>query len=75
MASNENELFSEKVPAGRRTYYINVNKAKDGGKYLVIAESQAAGGNYKRGSVMVFSEHLPTFIKGLKNALGVMKNV
>jgi len=69
MAGERKELFSEKVPAGSRTYFFDVKESADGIKYLVISESrQASGESYEHNRVMVFQEHLDAFSRGFKKA-------
>ncbi len=43
MTIERKELFSEKLPAGSRTYFFDVKKSADGIKYLVISESRQVG--------------------------------
>jgi hypothetical protein len=39
------ELFSAKVAAGSRTYFVDVQRAQNGAKYLKIRETRGNGGN------------------------------
>ena len=67
MTKEKKELFSERVVAGRRTYFFDVKESQDGAKYLVISESKLVGeGDYEHNRIMIFQEHIPTFIEGLK---------
>lgn len=73
MTEDRKELFSEKVPAGRRTYFFDVKESVDGDKYLVISESRYAGGeSHERHRVMVFEEHLVAFTQALTEAAGIV---
>jgi len=69
----ERELFSTKVSAGKRTYFFDIKLSSSGVKYLVITESKQVDGGYERNRIFVFQEHIPSFIKGLKEALKFMK--
>ena len=70
------ELFSEKIVAGRRTYFFDVKESIDGTRYLVISESkQISEENYEHHRIMVFQEHIPIFVKGLNKALKFMKRI
>lgn len=73
MTGERKELFSEKVPAGSRTYFFDVKESADGIKYLVISESRQAGGeSYEHNRVMVFQEHLRAFNDGFDKAVKFM---
>ena len=70
------ELFSEKIIAGRRTYFFDVKESIDGTRYLVISESkQISEEDYEHHRIMVFQEHIPIFVKGLNKALKFMKRI
>ena len=70
------ELFSEKIVAGRRTYFFDVKESIDGTRYLVISESkQVSEEDYEHHRIMVFQEHIPIFVKGLNKALKFMKRI
>ena len=64
------ELFSAKVKAGSRTYFIDVQRAANGAKYLRISESRRCQGEerQKRHRVIVFEEHLLDFIDAFHEA-------
>ena len=64
------ELFTESVPAGKRTYHVNVKVSREGVKYLNVVESKRKeDGSYERNSVIVFEEHLKDLLASLKKAL------
>lgn len=71
---NLKELFSEKVPAGSRTYFFNVKESANGKKYLVINESrrQADRKSYEHRRIIVFKEYILAFRRGLKKAIESM---
>jgi len=64
------ELFSAKVKAGSRTYFIDVQRAANGAKYLKISESRLGNGDerHEHHRVMVFEEHLLDFIDAFHEA-------
>jgi len=66
------ELFTEKVVAGSRTYFLDVKEAKDGTRYLVISESRKTGSKYEHSRVMIFEEHLEAFAKAFQKALQIL---
>ena len=49
-------LFTEKVPAGKRTYFMDVMENQKGHKYLKLTESRANDGEYIRSTVRVYQE-------------------
>jgi hypothetical protein len=69
-ASHGEQLFSTKVVAGSRTYFVDVQRAATGVKYLKISESRRgehASNEHCR--VMVFEEHIAEFLRALKEAV------
>ncbi len=62
------ELFSERVAAGSRTYFIDIKESADGTKYLVISESRQDGEKWEHHRVMVFEEHLESFREAFQKA-------
>lgn len=70
MSGERKELFSEKVSAGSRTYFLDVKESAKGIKYLVISESRQGGGkSYERNRIMIFREHLGAFNEGFNKAV------
>ena len=49
-------LFTEKVPAGKRTYFLDVKENHQGSTILKITESRKDDGKFIRHSVMIFEE-------------------
>ena len=67
------ELFSEKVTAGKRTYFFDVKKYREGSKYLKIFESRLKKSQeYEHLRLMIFEEHIPAFLEALNKALAAM---
>ena len=70
MADTERkEIFTEKVFAGRRTYFFDAKQSKDGTRYLVISESRQKGSSYEHNRVMIFEENLQEFAQGFNKVL------
>ena len=75
MPAERKELFSEKVPAGSRTFFFDVKQSADGTKYLVISESrQTKEKHYEHKRVMVFEEHIEMFFNGFVKAVNFMEH-
>jgi hypothetical protein len=68
MAGNNNAIFSTMVRSGRTTYFVDIREAKNGHKYLSIAESQINGDQRKRSTVRVFNEAIGQFRQAIDEA-------
>ncbi len=62
-------LYSKKLSAGKRTYYFDVKRGRDGSAYLVITEQT----DEKRNRLMVFEEKAEEFLSALQDAVRNMK--
>lgn len=68
--SQQEELFSRMIRAGRRTYFFDVKENRQGGMYLVISERKASEeGPAEHFRVMVFPEDLKNFMRALGEAV------
>jgi hypothetical protein len=66
---NTSSLFSTMVRAGRTTYFVDVREAKNGNKYLSIAETRIEGDDKKsRATVRVFGETIDQFRQAVTDA-------
>ena len=71
---NNDALYSTMVRSGRTTYFVDVRKAKNGSKYLSIAESRLDGEDKKqRSTVRVFGETVDQFRQAVDEAALAMK--
>ncbi len=67
-------LFNTHVVAGKRHYFFDVKENERGERYLVITESQPSSeSTYSRQRVMVYQEHLDSFLVGLRDAVKAMR--
>jgi hypothetical protein len=73
MEQERKELFSEKVVARNRTYYLDVKAGRDGARYLVICEAKKTNEGHERTRVMVFEENLEAFAAALDKVVAFMK--
>lgn len=53
---DDKNLFTEKVPAGKRTYFLDVMENHKGHRYIKFTESRANDGEYIRHTVRIFQE-------------------
>lgn len=73
MGTDRKEIFSEKVSAGRRTYFVDVKETVEGDRYLVISESQEKNGKFERSRVMIFEEHVWDVLRALGRSSKLFK--
>ena len=64
---DDKTLFTEKVPAGKRTYFLDVKENHQGTQILKITESRKNNGEFIRHSVMVFQEDFDKIFEALQN--------
>lgn len=64
---DDKTLFTEKVSAGKRTYFIDVKENAQGSQILKINESRKHNGEFIRNSVMVFQEDFDKIFEALQN--------
>ena len=72
MQSQDRELFSEKVAAGKRTYFIDLKEKLNGDRLLKITESRKNDGDFIRTSIMIYQEDFDKFFEALER---VKKNM
>jgi hypothetical protein len=63
-----NVVYSTMVRAGRLTYFVDVREAKNGKKYLSIAESEINGNERKRVTLRVFNDAVDQFRQAVEEA-------
>lgn len=84
--NNEKEhIFSERVKAGKRTYFFDVKETRGGDYYLVITESkkdqQERRSNYqdskrsykKKNKIFLYKEEVNNFVNALEKTITYMK--
>jgi hypothetical protein len=67
-------IFSKRISAGSRTYFIDVRESIKGNKYLTICESRKVDGEWQRNRIMVFDDQIPNFFNALKEAAPALKS-
>ena len=69
------EVFSSKVPSGKRTYFFNVKENRHGDLFLNIVESKKHGEmGFERHSIIVFQEDLDRFVDEFDKAVKFVKS-
>jgi hypothetical protein len=62
---DDKTLFSEKVAAGKRTYFFDLKEDNKGAKILKITESRKNDGEFIRHSVLIFQEDFEKIFEAL----------
>lgn len=69
MSGTVSAIYSTMVRAGRTTYFIDVREAKNGSKFLAIAESRLdTDEKRQRTTIRVFSESVDQFRQAIEEA-------
>ena len=72
---NDNEIYSNKITKGSRTYFFDIKKSEKGDLYLKISESKKTQSGYEHHRLMVFDEDLKDFVEALKKSLTKFKEL
>lgn len=72
---NDNEIYSNKITKGSRTYFFDIKKSENGDLYLKISESKKMGSGFEHHRLMVFDEDLKDFVEALKKSLTKFKEL
>ena len=71
------EIFSEKVKAGKRTYFFDVKATRSNDYYLTITESKKRfkddGFTYEKHKIFLYKEDFHKFIEALNNTVNHVK--
>ena len=71
---DDKNLFAEKVPAGKRTYFLDVMENHKGHKYIKFTESRANDGEYIRHTVRIFQEDFDKIFAAFENMKGFIQS-
>lgn len=68
------DLYSNSVRAGKRTYFFDVKSTRDGSYYLIVTESKKVTRpngdfNFEKHKIFLYKEDFEKFTEGLGNAL------
>ena len=73
----KNEIFSERVRAGKRTYFFDVKATRSNDYYLTITESKRRykedGYTYEKHKIFLYKEDFNKFIAALNQAVNHVK--
>jgi hypothetical protein len=65
MENQDKELYSEKVTAGKRTYFLDLKEKHNGDHVIKITESRKNDGENIRSTIMIFQEDFDKFFEAL----------
>ena len=72
------EIFSERVRAGKRTYFFDVKATRANDYYLTITESKRRykedGFTYEKHKIFLYKEDFNKFVNALNNTVNHVKN-
>ena len=75
--SGREEIFSEKVKAGKRTYFFDVKATRSNDYYLTITESKKRfkddGFTYEKHKIFLYKEDFNKFLDALTNTVNHVK--
>ena len=78
--NGRDEIFSEKVKAGKRTYFFDVKSTRSNDYYLTITESKKRynkddeGFTYEKHKIFLYKEDFNKFLEALNNTVNHVKN-
>jgi Protein of unknown function (DUF3276). len=72
---SDNEIYSDKIVKGSRTYFFDIKRCESGDLYLKISESKKTASDFEHHRIMVFDEDLRDFVEALKKSLTKFKEL
>ncbi len=72
---SDNEIYSDKITKGSRTYFFDIKKSEKGDLYLKVSESKKTKSGYEHHRLVVFGEDLKDFVEALKKSLTKFKEL
>ncbi|MBS1543652.1 MAG: DUF3276 family protein [Bacteroidetes bacterium] len=78
--NSRDEIYSEKVKAGKRTYFFDVKSTRSNDYYLTITESKKRfnkddeGFTYEKHKIFLYKEDFNKFMEALNNTVNHVKN-
>lgn len=76
--NDREEIYSERVRAGKRTYFFDVKATRSNDYYLTITESKRRykddGYTYEKHKIFLYKEDFNKFVEALNNTVGHVKD-
>jgi Protein of unknown function (DUF3276) len=78
-ANGREEIYSEKVKAGKRTYFFDVKSTRSNDYYLTITESKKRfkedGFTYEKHKIFLYKEDFKKFLSALTSSVDHIKEL
>ena len=76
--SDQNEIYSKVVRAGKRTYFFDIKATKGNDLYITLTESKKSFGedgsdNYQKHKIFLYKEDFNRFIGNLEDVISYIK--
>ncbi len=80
MNSDQNEIYSKVVRAGKRTYFFDIKSTKSNDLYITLTESKKTfgedgDGNYKKNKIFLYKEDFEKFREGIDDVLSKIEEL
>ncbi len=80
MNSDQNEIYSKVVRAGKRTYFFDIKSTKSNDLYITLTESKKTfgedgDGNYQKHKIFLYKEDFEKFREGLDDVLSKIEEI
>lgn len=72
---SKEEIYTDKLTKGNRTYFFDIKKSESGDLYLKISESKKTASGFEHHRLMIFDEDLKDFVETLKKSLTKFKEL
>ena len=75
MQQGRDEVYSEKIRAGKRTYFFDVRSTRSNDYYITITESKRKfnGRGYDKHKIFLYKEDFNKFLNTLEKTIGYVK--
>jgi len=80
MMSDQNEIYSKVVRAGKRTYFFDIKSTKGNDLYITLTESKKSfsedgSDNYQKHKIFLYKEDFEKFKEGLDDVLSKIEEL
>jgi hypothetical protein len=78
--SDQNEIYSKVVRAGKRTYFFDIKSTKGNDLYITLTESKKSfsedgSDNYQKHKIFLYKEDFEKFKEGLDDVLSKIEEL
>lgn len=80
MSTEQNEIYSKVVRAGKRTYFFDIKSTKGNDLYITLTESKKIFGengqeNFQKHKIFLYKEDFEKFKEGLDDVLNKIEEI